>query len=63
MIHFNALDFNMCRSEEVISFFWRSVYFCVWTKALITRIKYYVSIYIVYPRYNGDHKYQNLQTQ
>ena len=26
MIHFNALDFNECRSEEVISFFWRSVY-------------------------------------
>ena len=27
MIHFNALDFNECRSEEVISFFWRSVYY------------------------------------
>ena len=26
MIHFNALDFTVCRSEEVISFFWRSVY-------------------------------------
>ena len=26
MIHFNALDFNVCRSEELISFFWRSVY-------------------------------------
>ena len=26
MIHFNALDFSECRSEEVISFFWRSVY-------------------------------------
>ena len=26
MVHFNALDFNVCRSEEVISFFWRSVY-------------------------------------
>ena len=26
MIHFNALDFNVYRSEEVISFFWRSVY-------------------------------------
>ena len=26
MIHCNALDFNVCRSEEVISFFWRSVY-------------------------------------
>ena len=26
MIHFDALDFNVCRSEEVISFFWRSVY-------------------------------------
>ena len=25
MIHFNALDFNECRSEEVISLFWRSV--------------------------------------
>ena len=27
MNHLNALDFNVCRSEEVISFFWRSVYF------------------------------------
>ena len=26
MIHFDALDFSECRSEEVISFFWRSVY-------------------------------------
>ena len=26
MIHVNALEFNGCRSEEVISFFWRSVY-------------------------------------
>ena len=26
MIYFNALDFNECRSKEVISFFWRSVY-------------------------------------
>ena len=29
MIHLNALDFNVCRFEEVISFFWRLVYlFC-----------------------------------
>ena len=27
MIHLNALDLNVCRFEEVISFFWRSVYF------------------------------------
>ena len=27
IIPFNALDFNECRSEEVISFFWRSVYY------------------------------------
>ena len=26
MSNFNALDFSECRSEEVISFFWRSVY-------------------------------------
>ena len=26
MIHFDALGFSECRSEEVISFFWRSVY-------------------------------------
>ena len=26
MIHLNDLDFNVCRFEEVISFFWRSVY-------------------------------------
>ena len=24
MIHLNALDFNVCRFEEVISFFWHS---------------------------------------
>ena len=29
MIHLNALDFNVCRSKEVISFFWRSVYFII----------------------------------
>ena len=29
MINFNALDFNVCRSEEVISSFWHSVYF-IW---------------------------------
>ena len=26
MIHVDALDFSECRSEEVIRFFWRSVY-------------------------------------
>ena len=26
MIHLNSLDFNVCRFEEVISFYWRSVY-------------------------------------
>ena len=26
MIHLNDLDFHVCRFEEVISFFWRSVY-------------------------------------
>ena len=26
MIQFDALDFSECHSEEVISFFWRSVY-------------------------------------
>ena len=26
MSQFDALDFNVCRSEEVMSFFWRSVY-------------------------------------
>ena len=34
MTHFNALDFSECRSEEVINFFWRSVYL----KASCTRI-------------------------
>ena len=29
MIHFNALNFNECRSEEVIRFFWRSVYIII----------------------------------
>ena len=27
MIHVDALDFSECHSEEVISFFWRSVYY------------------------------------
>ena len=27
MNHFDAVDFSECHSEEVISFFWRSVYF------------------------------------
>ena len=26
MNHFDAVDFSECRSEEVISFIWRSVY-------------------------------------
>ena len=26
MINFHVVDFSKCRSEEVISFFWRSVY-------------------------------------
>ena len=26
MNHFDAVDFSECHSEEVISFFWRSVY-------------------------------------
>ena len=29
MITFDAVDFSEHRSEEVISFFWRSVYMCV----------------------------------
>ena len=29
MINFDAVDFSERRSEEVISFFWRSVYF-IW---------------------------------
>ena len=26
MNHFDAVDFSECHSEEVVSFFWRSVY-------------------------------------
>ena len=26
MINFDSVDFSECRTEEVISFFWRSVY-------------------------------------
>ena len=29
MNHFDAVDFSECHSEEVISFFWRSVYMCL----------------------------------
>ena len=38
MIHFNALDFTVCRSEEVTSFFWRSVYMYLLVKFLIFQI-------------------------
>ena len=39
MSHFSALDFGECRSEEVVSLFWRSVYI-VWEYAsLIQQIK------------------------
>ena len=34
MIHFDAVDFSECRSEEVISLFWRSVYFLFLTEEL-----------------------------
>ena len=37
MNHFDAVDFSECHSEEVISFFWRSVYFimiCVLNQTL-----------------------------
>ena len=30
MIHLDALDFSKCRSAEVICFFWRSVYVCMY---------------------------------
>ena len=30
MNHFDAVDFSECHSEEVISFFWRSVYVTFW---------------------------------
>ena len=30
MNHFDAVDFSECHSEEVISFFWRSVYLLPW---------------------------------
>ena len=32
MINFDALDFIECRLEEVISFFWCSVYVAYWSK-------------------------------
>ena len=31
MINFDAVDFSERRPEEVISFFWRSVYFLLYT--------------------------------
>ena len=31
VINFNAVDFSECRSEEVIRFFWRSVYFVIYS--------------------------------
>ena len=41
MIYFNALDFKECPSEEVIRFFWRSVYkvmtYC-WNVSLRARL-------------------------
>ena len=32
MNHFDAADFSECHSEEVISFFWRSVYITISVK-------------------------------
>ena len=31
MIHYDAVDFSERRSEEVIGFFWRSVYLVIYT--------------------------------
>ena len=38
MINFDAVDFSERRSEEVISFFWRSVYICVLCGMIKTNI-------------------------
>ena len=40
MINFDAVDFSERRSEEVISFFWRSVYFVIYTK---TTTSYFIT--------------------
>ena len=60
MIHFDAEDFSERRSEEVISFFWRSVYFghaCYpwWTKLMVIIIKAIFDIFItVRYKTNGE---------
>ena len=62
-MHFDALDFSDCRPEEVISFFWRSVYLipnwiatpCSWSlekfsmPRLSIRSTWLVSWYLVRP--------------
>ena len=38
MNHFDAVDFSECHSEEVINFFWRSVYFMIFLFMLLATI-------------------------
>ena len=47
MIHLNALDFNVCRSEEMISFFWRSVYFYLYPSTLNIFCRDNLSTYLI----------------
>ena len=60
MIHVDALDFSEWHSEEVKSFFWRSVYICEvqWALPFVTRWAYvqYFSEHIcvtLLPHYAG----------
>ena len=49
MNHFDAVDFSECYSEEVISFFWRSVYMLLYYKKLYI-LFYYMLLYELYEK-------------
>ena len=51
MSHFSALDFGECRSEEVVSLFWRSVYIVWECASLIQQIKSLLIIMIALCRW------------
>ena len=54
MIHFDVVDFNECRSEVVISFFWHSVYLIMllYSGILYEDLYLYIYLYnIMFPLY------------
>ena len=48
MIHVDALDFSECHSEEVISFFWRSVYIAIVKDYWLYKYAVYYNFTVIY---------------